>query len=185
MPVWGCNGEVPMTLMVQKNSRVGSNEFSSPVVEPLECRTLLSDGGGFSNAGLRGDYFPNATLSGTPAFTRNDVRVDFDWGLAAPGGSPDAPYNRVGADRFSVRWTGQVIPRYSQAYIFVVKADDGARLFVRQPGGTFRKLIDTFASGSNTATSPAPRESRCSGKAAAPRARRSTRSGSTASGCRR
>jgi beta-glucosidase len=122
-------------------------------VEPLERRTLLSDGGGLTNAGLRGDYFANESLSGQPAFTRNDVRVDFDWGLAAPGGSPDAPYNAVGADHFSVRWSGQLIPRYSEPYVFIVRADDGARLSIRPAGaGSYTKLSDTFAGGTGLAT---------------------------------
>src|SRR4051794_31638199 len=69
-------------------------------VEPLERRTLLSEGGGVTDAGLRGEYFANESLPGQPAFPRNDVRVDFDWGRAAPGGSPDTPYSAVGADTF-------------------------------------------------------------------------------------
>src|SRR3954451_9051754 len=135
---------MPMTLRLRQKTGDRSTRVRRCAVESLETRTLLSEGGGLTNAGLRGDYFANPSLSGAPAFTRNDVRVDFDWGLAAPGGSPDAPYNRVGADRFSVRWTGQVVPRFSEVYVFVVKADDGARLSVRRPGGTFQRLIDTF-----------------------------------------
>src|SRR2546423_15019230 len=122
-------------------------------VEVLERRTLLSDGGGVTNAGLRGEYFANDSLSGQPAFTRNDVRVDFNWGIAAPGGSPDAPYNAVGADHFSVRWSGQVIPRYSEPYIFAVRADDGARLSIRPAGASaYSKLSDTFSTGSGLST---------------------------------
>ena len=147
---------MPMTLRVSRKRVDRPARVPRCAAEVLESRTLLSEGGGLTNAGLRGDYFANAALSGAPAFTRNDVRVDFDWGLAAPGGSPDAPYNRVGADRFSVRWTGQVVPRYTEAYIFVVKADDGARLSVRRPGGAFQKLIDTFTTGSGLSTRIVP-----------------------------
>src|SRR5687768_10096411 len=122
-------------------------------VEPLEGRTMLNVGGGLTNAGLKGEYFDNATLSGSPAFTRIDVRVDFNWGNASPGGSPAAPYDRVGADRFSVRWTGQVIPRFSEAYTFIASADDGVRMSIRPAGTTtYRRLFDTFSSGQGLAT---------------------------------
>lgn len=125
-------------------------------VETLERRTLLNGGGGLTDAGLRGEYFANPNLSGSAAFTRHDVRVDFDWGLAAPGGSTDAPYDGVGADGFSVRWSGQVIPRFSDLYTFITRADDGVRLSVRRPGGAFIKLIDTFSTGSGLGTRMAP-----------------------------
>ena len=52
---------------------------------------------------------------------RVDPTVNFNWGI----GSPDPA---VGADQFSARWTGQVQAKYSQAYTFTVKADDGVRL---------------------------------------------------------
>lgn len=36
----------------------------------------------------------------------------------------------MGADYFSVRWAGHVLPRYSETYTFYVAKDDGARLWV-------------------------------------------------------
>jgi hypothetical protein len=92
-------------------------------------------GGGFTAGGLDGDYFANAELRGPPAFARRDVRIDFDWprGLA-PGGSVSPDFARAPADRFSARWTGKVIARFSEPYTFEVDADDGARLSWRRPG---------------------------------------------------
>ena len=49
--------------------------------------------------------------------------VNFDWGT----GSPDPS---IGADTFSVRWTGQVQPQYSETYTFYTTSDDGVRLWV-------------------------------------------------------
>src|SRR5687768_4424787 len=83
-------------------------------LQPLEGRNLLAAGGGFAGGGLLGEYFDNPELAGPPAFTRRDVRVDFDWQERAPGGSTSPSYQRVGADHFSVRWTGQVIPKFSE-----------------------------------------------------------------------
>jgi ribosomal protein S12 methylthiotransferase len=45
----------------------------------------------------------------------------------------------VGADTFSIRWYGQLEPRYSETYTFHVEADDGARLWVND------QLIATLA----------------------------------------
>jgi hypothetical protein len=36
----------------------------------------------------------------------------------------------VGADTFSVRWTGNVVPQFSQTYTFYTVSDDGVRLYV-------------------------------------------------------
>src|SRR3954462_12345428 len=80
-------------------------------LEPLEARDVPATGGGFVAGGIQGEYFANPDLVGTPAFTRRDVRIDFDWQNRAPGGSTSTAFQEVGADDFSVRWTGQVIPR--------------------------------------------------------------------------
>jgi hypothetical protein len=45
----------------------------------------------------------------------------------------------VGADDFSCRWTGFVVPRHTETYTFHVRSDDGSRLWV---GG--EKLVDQW-----------------------------------------
>ena len=72
--------------------------------------------------GLRGDYYDNIDFTGTRV-RRVDPGVNFDWG----GGSPDPA---IAADTFSARWTGQVQPRFSEAYTFNTLTDDGVRLWV-------------------------------------------------------
>ncbi|MGL5017800.1 MAG: DUF1800 family protein, partial [Luteolibacter sp.] len=63
-----------------------------------------------------------ARLTGTPALTRTDATIDFTW-----TGSPGSGVN---ADRFSTRWTGEVLPEFSQVYSFFFTADDAARVWV-------------------------------------------------------
>ena len=76
------------------------------------------------NNGLKGEYFNNTTLSGSPALTRTDATVDFtNWGT----GSPDVLIN---ANVFSVRWSGLIQPLYSETYTFSTRSDDGIRLWV-------------------------------------------------------
>jgi len=72
--------------------------------------------------GLNAQYFDNVDFTSLK-LSRVDPQVNFDWG----GGSPDPS---VGADTFSVRWMGQVTPRYSQTYTFYTYSDDGIRLAV-------------------------------------------------------
>jgi hypothetical protein len=70
----------------------------------------------------KGEYWVNPSLSGSPVVCRNDADLNFDWGA----GSPDP---LIPADNFSVQWTRTV--NFSQGtYIFHMRHDDGARLFI-------------------------------------------------------
>ncbi len=75
-----------------------------------------------AGAGLRGEYFANIGLSGTPTLTRFEA-VNFNWGNAAPDAT-------LPADNFSVRWTGYVTPTSSGSWRFQTYSDDGVRIWV-------------------------------------------------------
>jgi hypothetical protein len=80
-----------------------------------------------------GEYFANSNLSGDPAYTTRERRVDFDWGGGAPAGLP--------ANGFSVRWTGHWGFEAGE-YTFFAYADDGIRLWLDgQP------LLDHWGAG--------------------------------------
>ncbi|MBG1244820.1 Calx-beta domain-containing protein, partial [Nostoc sp. NZL] len=70
--------------------------------------------------------------------TRTDATVNFNWG----GVSPDPS---IGADTFSVRWTGQVQAKYSETYNFYTTSDDGVRLWVNG-----QQIINKFVNQSAT-----------------------------------
>lgn len=74
--------------------------------------------------GLQGDYFNNTALEGDPALQRVDEYVGFHWGT----GSPDALI--TSGDNYSVRWSGQIQPLFSEEYDFIVYHLYGARLTV-------------------------------------------------------
>jgi len=76
-----------------------------------------------SGTGLKAEYFDGVNFD-TLQLTRIDPNIDFDWG----NGSPDV--NLLGNDYFSVRWTGEVEPLYSETYTFISRTDDGVRLWV-------------------------------------------------------
>ena len=84
--------------------------------EPLEPRQML-DG-----EGLTGRYYDAAEFTSLKA-TRVDATVDFDWGTGSPA-------TGVAATTYSVRWTGAVVPEFSEMVTFTVTADDGVRLWV-------------------------------------------------------
>ena len=108
---------------------------ASNVEHPIVIPPPDAAAGGWADAGPRGAYFANPDLAGQPAFTRRDVRVAFDWGQFLPvGGSTAEPYKSFPRNRFSVRWTGRVLPHFSEDYVFTVHAADGARLWVRLAG---------------------------------------------------
>lgn len=75
-----------------------------------------------SGAGLRALVFDNADFTSMKR-ARIDATVNFDWADGAPSSTTDA-------DSFSIRWLGQVEPRYSQTYTFHTRSDDGVRLWV-------------------------------------------------------
>ncbi len=72
--------------------------------------------------GWRGEYFANATLTGSSTLCRDDANVNFDWGYGSP--APGLP-----ADDFSVRWT-RTQDFAAGNYTFTVGSDDGARLYI-------------------------------------------------------
>jgi glucose/arabinose dehydrogenase len=72
--------------------------------------------------GLMATYFDDRNLS-QPELTRIDPNVDFQWGQGSP-----AP--GIGKDTFSVRWTGKVEAQVTGPHTFLVRADNGARLWI-------------------------------------------------------
>ncbi len=72
----------------------------SPALVPAEALQLL------------GEYFTTSDFSGTPALSRNDSRVYFNWD------TQDADVvSRIARSQFSVRWTGSLLAPYSGDYV--------------------------------------------------------------------
>ena len=92
-----------------------------PLDEVFENSDFVTAPGGES--GLKGEYFSNQSLQGTPALVRTDQHVHFDWGEGS-----FAPDQHV--DHFSIRWTGYFVPKTAGDYKFFTSADDGVRLYI-------------------------------------------------------
>ena len=95
------------------------NGSSVPSVAPF---IRIVPGGGGGGTGLNGEYYDNMNFT-QRRLTRTDATVNFDWGSGSPNPA-------IGADTFSVRWTGQVQPQFSETHTFYTRTDDGVRLWV-------------------------------------------------------
>jgi hypothetical protein len=81
-----------------------------------------------------GEYFNNATLSGSPVFRRNTRSIAFNWGTGSPS-------RAIPRDNFSVRWT-RTFNLPAGTYRFRSVSDDGVRVWVDNT-----PVIDAWADG--------------------------------------
>jgi PA14 domain len=71
-----------------------------------------------------GEYFENPGLQGSPALTRDNTAIDFDWGSAPPGSGIARGIN------WSARWTARRNTVDAGYYTVAATADDGVRVYV-------------------------------------------------------
>jgi hypothetical protein len=98
-----------------------------------------------AGAGIKAEYYDNATLNGKPDVTRTDYDINFDWGQGAP--DPNIP-----EDNWSVRWTAELELPVNGTYTFTtVRApiSDGVRLYING-----QQLISRWATGENPGNEP-------------------------------
>jgi Tc toxin complex TcA C-terminal TcB-binding domain/Neuraminidase-like domain/PA14 domain/Salmonella virulence plasmid 28.1kDa A protein len=95
----------------------------SQITQPPATAPAMFDYLALLGDGLTASYYKTVDLSGSPVATRVDSSVNFNWGFGLANVA-------VTSRPFSVRWTGFVIPQYSETYTFYVQAGDGVRLWV-------------------------------------------------------
>jgi hypothetical protein len=110
------------SLQVGLSAASGSSTVASRAVVSDWTFTRLLGAPQVTQSGLLGTYFASTNLT-APTVVRVDETVDFDWALKAP-------HPQLAADYFSVRWEGQLIPKFSEQYTFYTQSDDGVRLWV-------------------------------------------------------
>ena len=95
--------------------------------------------------GLRAEYFSNRGFEKkNQAFDRIDRQVRFDFGA----GSPDA--EKITSKRYSIRWTGSVVPPESGHYEFIVRSDHSVKLFINRAGDEPATIDAYVRSGDET-----------------------------------
>jgi beta-glucosidase len=118
-------------------SEVGANTQVDfiPVcsLDPANALWQFSNNGEITQ-GLQASYYTSNDLSGSPAVTRVDNQVNFDWDVD----SIPVSSNQGG---FSAKWVGQVVPTMTGDYVFKVRGDGGLRVIIN--GQT---VIDNFNS---------------------------------------
>lgn len=87
------------------------------------CILSVSVQGQNNGAGLHGQYFLTRDLTGAAALERIDPGLDFQWGQASPGAA-------IPADKFSVRWSGQIEAPATGVFTIATVSDDGVRLWL-------------------------------------------------------
>lgn len=89
-----------------------------------EANNLTTNPGGIegTGTGLTGIYYNGSNFE-NEVTTRVDETVNFDWGAGSPNDS-------IGINDFSVKWTGQIQPRYSDTYTFYLTSNNGSRLWI-------------------------------------------------------
>jgi beta-glucosidase len=112
--------EKAASLGIQVEYLAGS-DMGGGLLRPIEPQYFAAVEGS-DKTGLKGEYFTNMELAGTPAVIRIDPAVDFSFGAFSP--APGIP-----EDRFSVRWSGKIIPPET-IHQLGVSNDDGARLYL-------------------------------------------------------
>ncbi len=115
------NGDYTVTLQANQVMDTGGNAIAAGSLGSFQVNLAPPPPAGSGN-GLRAEYYDNLDFTG-PVVVRTDASINFEWGNAAPMAS-------MGADTFSVRWSGQIEPRYSDTYTFQTTTDDGVRLWV-------------------------------------------------------
>ena len=74
--------------------------------------------------GLKGIYFSNSDLKGTPEFEKQDEQLNFKWTLYSP--NPE----KLQPDNYSIRWTGKLDAPTSGKYQLGLRGNDGFRLYL-------------------------------------------------------
>ena len=122
-----------LQLLPGANYTVGTQSNAAVVIYPSPTA---------SGTGLFGQYFTNSSTTYTNSNNFNpanlfliaiDPVIDFNW---TNGTSPN-----LSNGLYTVRWTGQVQPQFSETYVFDVNSDDGCRLWVND-----QLLIDKWQS---------------------------------------
>ncbi|GMV06541.1 MAG: beta-glucosidase [Gemmatimonadota bacterium] len=115
----------PGTRVLYARGAPHAEELPSLVPVPASMLRPAAAGAGEAvpREGLRAEYFANPGLEGSPHAVRTDADVDFRWW-------GDAPMDGLLPGRFSVRWTGTLVPPVTGRYAVGGKGLGDFRVYV-------------------------------------------------------
>ncbi len=111
-------------------SWVGANPTASSAYNVSTVFEPMANG----ERGVKAEYFGNTDLSGSPALTRTDTELNFQWGSWHP-------CEQISTATFSARWTGKIKAAQTDSYMFSCSSD-GAKVLMDG-----KVLLDCSASG--------------------------------------
>lgn len=117
--ITGLDANTTFFVQVKAFNNLGSSAVSGPVT--AKTLAVVSTPTSGTGTGLQAEYYSGTSFN-NKVLTRTEG-VNFNWATSAPDAS-------VGADTFSVRWTGQIQAQYSENYTFYSVSDDGVRVWV-------------------------------------------------------
>jgi hypothetical protein len=129
-----------------KNARPASYSLTARAIDregratTSAARTFSVTGTSAAASGLLGEYFQ--TISLTDLRIARTELLDFAWGSAAPD-----PVLTGGW--FSARWTGHVLPAFTESHTFYLTVEGGARLWLDG-----QLLIDVWSAGGAGTSAP-------------------------------
>jgi beta-glucosidase len=115
----GLKKELPASVQVKMERGVNIEG-----IDPIRSSFLSIEDKGTIVEGLRGEYFQNQDLSGTPVLTRVDKQVDFRWD------EKNLPSSSLKLNPLSVRWTGKLKSPATGRFRIGAVADDGVRIYI-------------------------------------------------------
>ena len=116
-PLKGLQEKLPNATI---NYALGSNIAKEwPTLKAIPKDVLKNKNG----KGLHAEYYNNNTFEGKPTLVRNDETVNFTW-------TPKRPLENLKSDHFSVKWSGEIVPKESGQYRIGLKAGNYAKLYV-------------------------------------------------------
>jgi uncharacterized repeat protein (TIGR03806 family) len=109
---------------------------------PVSTAAFIATRSVGTGTGLSGAYYSDQyswhPFEVAPTLTRVDPTIDFDWSVVPPDPSIDESL-------YTVAWTGDVQPQFSEVYTFYTSTADGVRLWVNN-----QLIIDQWVDQSET-----------------------------------
>ncbi|MFO1483819.1 MAG: DUF1800 family protein [Verrucomicrobiaceae bacterium] len=145
----GYNGTYTVATVPDANSftvTVNSTGSTLPSNQSAGASCFLENRPASTTTGVYNKTYTNTTFSNASGRIGVDAAVTTSnnglWGT----GTPDV--NLINPDTFTVRWTGQVQPQFTEEYTFVVQADDGCSLWINGQPQELKMFPAANSSGS-------------------------------------
>lgn len=89
-----------------------------------------------SRQGLVAQYWNNTSFSGSPAVTRVEPNIDYNWNTSSPYAG------MIAADNFSTRWSGYFVAPYTGTFALGCVGDDSVKIALNT-----QTVLDTTSGG--------------------------------------